>query len=615
LQQTQAACDNRSVDMTETTLPGRRTETGIGFALVGGGFLLTVASAILDVTDTPRTDRAGAIAMQALCVLLPVGLGLFRLTRRRDDRFARLLIVTGLTWSIVTFAQSSDSTLYSIGRASVWVVEAMIVYLLLAFPDGHLRTRVERRLFGATLLVLGVMYLPSALFAQFPTPAPWSSCGTACPHNALLVGHGAESFFDDIVRPVREALTLLIFAGVAAVLVQRARRGPRLIRRVLVPVAVVAAFRALALGLYDGLRADGQTSGFVDVVGALFVLSLALVTVSFAIGLLDRRLFVAEALQRLTRRLRPHVSAGDLRVALADALEDPSVKVVYWLGDRGKWVDETGWPVKAPEAEDGRAVTEVSADGRRIAAILHDDSFAQDPALVQAAASYALTALENDRLVGNLRASVEELSQSRARIVAVGDRERRRIERDLHDGAQQRLVALRVRLGLMAERLDTDSPADAGAIRELGDQVEETIDDVRSFARGIYPSLLAERGLTEALRAAGRSALVPTTVDAAGVGRYAPEVEATVYFSCVEALQNATKHAHGARGVSITLRHNPHLRFEVADDGCGFDPADTGGGAGITNLRDRLEAAGGELHVESAPGAGTRISGMIPGGS
>jgi signal transduction histidine kinase len=428
-----------------------------------------------------------------------------------------------------------------------------------------------------------------------------------------MVTHGAESFIDEFVRPLREGLTVVLFAGVAAVLVQRARRGPPVMTRVLVPVAIVAIFRTFALGLYDALRGTGSSSGAVAVVGDIFMLSLALVTISFGLGLLDRRLFVAESLQRLTGRLRPHANAADLRAALADSLQDPSLEVVYWLsGDRGHWVDETGWPVKPPEPTDQRAVTEVSSDGRRVAAITHDPALSQDPALVQAAASYALNALENDRLVGRLRGSLEELSRSRTRIVAVGDRERRRIERDLHDGAQQRLVALRVRLELVAERLDADSPVSAGAIRDLETQVDETIDEVRSFARGIYPSLLAERGLTEALRAAGRSAPLPTIVDAPQIGRYAPEIEATVYFSCMEALQNAAKHAHGASGVTIKLAHNPHLRFEVSDDGSGFDVEHSSSGAGLTNLRDRLAAVGGELHVESRVGKGTRVRGVIP---
>jgi signal transduction histidine kinase len=168
-----------------------------------------------------------------------------------------------------------------------------------------------------------------------------------------------------------------------------------------------------------------------------------------------------------------------------------------------------------------------------------------------------------------------------------------------------------VRLGLVAERLEDESPDSANAIRALEDQVEETIDEVRSFARGIYPSLLAERGLTEALRAAGRSAPVPTIVDAPSIGRYPPEIEATIYFSCMEALQNAAKHAHGATGVTISLSGKPYLRFAVSDDGSGFDTRSTNGGTGLTNLRDRLDAVGGELRVESVLGKGTRVTGVI----
>jgi signal transduction histidine kinase len=601
--------------MTETTAAGRVTVAGIGFALAGCGGLLTAVAIVLDFADTPRGDRALAILVHVLCSALPVALGLFRLTRRRDDRFALLLIGAGLGWSVITFAQSSDSTLYSVGRSGAWVMEAVIVYLLLAFPEGRLHSRLERRLFAAALLLVGLLYLPSALLAEFPVPSPYTSCESGCPSNALIVGGGAQSLVDDVVRPLREVLSVLLFAGVAAVLVRRARSGPPLVAWMLTPVAAVAAFRAVALGVYDGLRSSGSTTA-TDVLGTTFLLSLALITISFALGLLARRLFVADALQRLTGRLRPHASAAELRVALTDALQDPSLEVRYWLqGERAQWVDETGWPVSAPEPGHGRAVTEVDADGRRIAAIVHDESLAQDPALVTAAASYALTALENDRLVGQLRTSLDELSMSRARIVAVGDRERRRIERDLHDGAQQRLVALRVRLALVAERLERDAPGSAEAIHQLEGQVEETIDDVRSFARGIYPSLLAERGLTEALRAAGRSAPVPTIVDAASIGRYPPEIEATVYFSCMEALQNAAKHAPGATGVTISLSHDPHLRFSVSDDGAGFDTAHTNGGTGLTNLRDRLAAVGGQLRVESRPGKGTRVSGVIPGGS
>jgi signal transduction histidine kinase len=579
--------------------------------LIVAGCLLTAGSVLIAVLEDGRQDRALAAVVHLLCVGLPVGMGAFRLARRRDDRFARLLIGAGLLWPVVTLVQSTDSTLYSVGRLGVWVVEAAIVYLLLSFPTGRLESRIERRLFGAIVLLVGLLYVPSALLAEFPAPTPWGACGTDCPDNALIVGGGAESFIDDYVRPLRELLAVVLFAAVAVVIVRKAMRGPRLVRRVLGPVAVVAIFRAVALGTYDALRTADVGGTALEVVGVLFVLSLALVTASFALGLLSRRLFVADALQRLSLRLTPHASAPELRTALADALEDPSLRVVYWLEADGKWVDETGWPTKAGEPGSSQAMTEVRDGDRLVAAILHDPSLAQDAALVHAAAAYGLAALENERLVGQLNSSLDELSQSRARIVAVGDRERRRIERGLHDGAQQRLVALRVRLELVAEQVEADSPAGADAIRALESDVDGTIDEMRAFARGIYPSLLAERGLSEALRAAGRSAPMPTIVDAAGLGRFPAEVEATVYFACMEALQNAAKHSH-ASGVTIAVSQNPHLRFEVSDDGEGFDPKRVVGDHGLTNLRDRLAAVGGELRVQSSPGHGTRISGVIP---
>jgi signal transduction histidine kinase len=335
------------------------------------------------------------------------------------------------------------------------------------------------------------------------------------------------------------------------------------------------------------------------------------VTVSFGAGLLSQRLFVASALERLAIGLDQHANAPALRAALSDALEDDELRVVYWArGDPGRWVDETGWPIKEPSAPPGRAVTEVAGDGRRLAAITHDSRL--DPVLVHAASSYALAALENKRLVGQLESSLGDLAESRARIVAVADGERRRIERDLHDGAQQRLVALRIKLGMVAERVEDESPEVAGAVHALEREVDGTIDEVRSFAHGVYPPLLAERGLGEALRAAGSDAQLPTTVDVHDIGRFRPEVEATVYFACVEALQNVAKHARGASRTAIAVTCNPHLRFAVSDDGAGFDVAGVAPGAGLTNLRDRLEAVGGELRVESHRGGGTTVRGSIP---
>jgi signal transduction histidine kinase len=593
---------------------GKRNRTGSGIAVALAGTALTAAVAVFVYRNAAPDDRLVVALAHALGVALPVALGLLRLRRRPADRLARVLVGSGLLFSVTALAESGDSTAFSAGRVAAWAFEPLLVYLILAFPYGRLVTRTERAVGVAAGLIAAVLYLPTALIAQsYPEPSPWSSCDTACPDNAFALGHTTPGVVDGLIVPVRETLTALVFAAVAVVVVRRVLQAGPMMRRTLSPVAAISVVRAVVMALYLGLRAQDVWGEGLEVLGFVYLFSLPAVALCFAAGIVNGRLFVADALQTLTANLRPHASAEELRSALSTALRDPSLQIVYWLnGEPGRWVDENGWPITLPETNNGRWVTHVELDRRRIAAIVHDVELSHDPALVQAATMYAFTALENERLIGQLSSSLEELSESRARIVAVADRERRKIERDLHDGAQQRLVALHIKLELIAERLDDSAPTSADAVRALELEVDATIDEVRSFARGVYPALLVDRGLSEALRAAGRSAPIPTVVDAARVGRYRPEIEATVYFACMEALQNAAKHAHGVGGVSIRLHDEHGLRFEVSDDGAGFDPSGNGAGAGLTNMRDRLAAVGGGLHVESAPGAGTRVVGVIP---
>ena len=242
-----------------------------------------------------------------------------------------------------------------------------------------------------------------------------------------------------------------------------------------------------------------------------------------------------------------------------------------------------------------------------------------DSALAELARQVAL-ALRNARLDSDLQASLEklrrqadELRLSRARMVAAADDERRRIERDLHDGAQQHLVALEANLGAVSALIESDPERAKAILGELRAAVREAMRDFRDLAHGIYPPLLQDRGLSEALANAARRASIAARLDAATVRRYDPEVEATVYFCCVEALQNAAKHAgDGARATIRLWEQEGGLRFEVADDGAGLDPARTTFGAGLTNMRDRLEAVGGDLRIDSSLGRGTRVVGTIP---
>ncbi|HEX7289831.1 MAG TPA: histidine kinase [Conexibacter sp.] len=224
-------------------------------------------------------------------------------------------------------------------------------------------------------------------------------------------------------------------------------------------------------------------------------------------------------------------------------------------------------------------------------------------------------ALENQRLAAEAQAAMRELQASRARIAASGERERRRIERDLHDGAQQRLVALRIELELAEELVRRDPARGAERLHRLEQEVDEALEELRALAHGVYPPLLADRGLPDALRAVADRAAVPVTLTARGVGRYPPEVESAVYYCVLEALQNVLKHARGTYAdVELDGRARGELRLRVRDHGPGLADGGRARGTGIANMRDRLGALGGEVELTSVPGAGTLVRGWVPTG-
>jgi signal transduction histidine kinase len=275
------------------------------------------------------------------------------------------------------------------------------------------------------------------------------------------------------------------------------------------------------------------------------------------------------------------------------------------------WVDADGEPIAVPGPASGRLLTEVERDGQA-AAIVHDAQLAEEPELLRAAGAIALLAQENAELEAAWNGSVRELEDSRRRIVAASENERRKLERDLHDGAQQRLVSLRIRLALASE-LSAADPAASARLGELEEELDEAIQELRDLAHGIFPSVPADRGLVPALRAVERRE--PRTIAVTGrrIGRYPPEIESAVYYCCLEAVQNATKHGGPAAHIAAHLTaDNGELRLEVRDDGPGFDVAAIHTGVGLRNMEDRLGAIHGHLAIISSPGDGTVISGVVP---
>jgi signal transduction histidine kinase len=352
-------------------------------------------------------------------------------------------------------------------------------------------------------------------------------------------------------------------------------------------------------------------SRLTDVLGWLGLLVFASVPWVFLISLVRSRVARAGAVSELLLRLGEAPGTGSLRCRLSDALGDRSLQLVFWLEDKGRWVDSDGHVVELPAAGDSaRAWTAVELEGRRVGAIVHDVTLCEDPELLGSVAAAAGLAMENERLQAQLRARVEELRASRARIVEAGTHERRRLERNLHDGAQQRLVALSLTLRLAQGKVHTDPEKADELLSAAQQELTLALGELRELARGIHPAVLSDRGLGAALEAlAGRA---PITVDLAELpGDRLPEpIEAAAYFVVAEALTNVVKYAHANQATVRVARCNGRAVVEVADDGIGG--ADPDRGSGLRGLADRVSALDGRMSLDSPAGAGTRLRAEIP---
>jgi signal transduction histidine kinase len=290
-------------------------------------------------------------------------------------------------------------------------------------------------------------------------------------------------------------------------------------------------------------------------------------------------------------------------------VRDESLVLAFWLPERACHVDADGATIELDDRP-GRAVSVIEHNGQRLAAIIHDPAVLDDPVLVDAVSAAAGLALENARLQAELRAQLNEVRASRARIVEAGDAERRRLERDLHDGAQQRLLAIRLALQLVRGQLADEGATADELLDEADTEVVAALEELRSLARGIHPALLTEEGLDAALAALARRVPVPVHLDVCPE-RLPALVEATVYFVASEALANVVKHAHATRATVDVTRANGQVAVAVTDDGVGgADP----NGAGLHGLRDRVETLDGQLRIDSVPGQGTRVTVAIPCG-
>jgi len=506
------------------------------------------------------------------------------------------LLFLGLWWTAGHLMQpptSSSPLVYTVGEVWRLAWTFGFVLVLLSYPGGRLTRSVDRLLVAAVFIAAVPMQILWLLFLEGQEP-----------RNAFLVWPSASTA--DAIDTAQR----VVWLGVAVVLVvwfvARWIVASPPLRRTLAPV-LAGCVTVLVFSLYVIVDKfwTAPTLLLWTLLGAYTAVPLALLA-----SMLRARL-ARSSVAELLVELRADPAPAGLRDALARALRDPSLTLAFWLSQYQVYADLEGRPVDLPREGSGRETTLIELRGEHVAALLHDASLREEPELLDAVTAAAGIALENARLQSELRARLEELRGSRARILEAAQSERRRLERDLHDGAQQRLVALSLELGLQGERLDSD-PETSRVLEQARDELVESLQELRELARGIHPAVVAGHGLEVALESLVARAPVPVRLTVDLDGRLPERIEMAAYYLVSEGLANVAKYARAAGAKVDITRRNGELVVEVVDDGVGG--ANTEGGSGIRGLADRVEALGGRLRVWSPGGGGTRVRAEIPCG-
>jgi len=533
----------------------------------------------------PRETFPLDLGVSSLSIV--AGLLLWRL--RPENRTGPLLVLVGILWTIGGIRAYENPWAFGVGQWFDGSQDLVLAFLLIAYPVGRITSRPLR-----VLVVCGFSLFLLSLFQTM----------------TLTLPHGRNAFAVWNAPHVHSTLSSIgtagggIYAAIGVVIVAaRWVRASKSRRRVLGPVLLAALIFAAAT-VADQVM---QTVTGSEPNAVLFpqLVARLLIPVAFLFGLARSRL--------------EQVGVGDLvleldtagpesiQQALARTLHDPTLELAYRLPDGGGYIDSAGRDVSLPDGDDRRAVTLLERDGETLAAIVHDRALLENPHLVDSVAAAARLALDNERLQAQLRTQLQELRASRARLVRAADSERRRLERDLHDGAQQRLLALGLALDLLRNRAsDEDAPA---LLDEAEQELTQALKELRELARGLHPAILTDQGLAAAARALATRTPVPVTVNANGQ-RFPAPIETAGYYLIAEALTNISRYSH-ANEAWITIDGVDGVaHIEIGDDGVGG--ADPTRGTGLAGLSDRVGALDGCLHIQSERGKGTTITAEIP---
>jgi signal transduction histidine kinase len=576
--------------------------TPTGFGITRAGLLLAAAGLAIAAAGVlyPSDPALHVVVTLGIAVGFVVA-GVVAWSLRPANGIGPLMALLGMTLLLRKFGYGEPSPwAFTLGYALRDVSWVVFGHIVLAYPSGHLGSRFHRWVAGIAYGLAIALPLSQLLVRE---------------SDADLVGTSAIAIVDseaafDALRiaeyvVVYGALPAVFLALLAQKLATTTRRGRRMFLPLLV-VGLALAVRGLLEAVFSFVSEGEAAEDVLFWSGQAMEVALG---AALLVGVLRIKLHKATLADTIADL--HGVSSTEVRDALARALRDPTLEVAFWVPERRTYVDASGEEFDFPVTDPRRAITGIRGDdGEPIASLVHDVALEDEPGLVRGAAAAARLALENARLHAELRAQLVLVQESRARIVAAGDEERRRIERDLHDGAQQRLVALALELRSTQRRLGDDVPDEVEAV--LGgavDELQRAVEDLRELAHGVHPSVLTQNGLAAALESLAASTPLPVTVAQAPAERLPAPIEAAAYFVACEALANAVKHANASTITISAVRADGRLVIEISDDGIGG--ADSTG-SGLRGLADRVEAHGGRFAVESRNGEGTRVIGELP---
>jgi signal transduction histidine kinase len=532
-----------------------------------------------------------------------LAVGIFAWWRRPDNPFGKWMVFTSFAWMAQFLTYANSSLVFTFGLVIAYVFPFALIQTLVRFPTGRIESRTDR-----WILRLVVVALMLVLLAIFFTTT--ENFGVEDGPRNLLVLTDSPTVSAILFIIANACAIVLVLALIHSFTTKYSAASPPM-RRLIGPVLWTSTALLALLGV-SSIFSIAELDSAETITGIVSAVTAMMVPIAFLVGLARSKLVRGQALGLMLERVAHETDPVKMQEAVAEALGDPSVELAFWLPDTRQYVDVRGLPTSEPEPNSGRAASVVSMDGRKVALIVHEGALLEEPEKIEAVSRGAALAFENARLEAEVRANVAELRASRVRIVEAGDAARREIERNLHDGAQQNLISLALKLQMARSRVDSDPRGAIEILDGAGAELEQTMAELRELARGIHPAVLSDRGLDAALLALAHRAPLPVEVGEMPDGRLPEPVEAAAYYVVAESLTNVVRYAEASRAQVDISQTGGIVRIRIADDGVGG--ADPSQGSGLNGLADRIAALDGSLALNSPMGGGTVVEVVIPCG-